>query len=96
MEGQVEENVKESRNQELLALINANVERKLAACVGSRMEILCEGESRHNSERLMGRTRTNKIVVFEGAERHVGQVMDVNVVGRSKTTLFGDVVLNAV
>ncbi len=93
MAGQVEEDVKERRNQDLLALINANVERKLEACVGSRMEILCEGESRHNAERLMGRTRTNKIVVFEGAERHVGQVMDVNVVGRSNTTLFGDAVV---
>ncbi len=83
MDGQVEEDVKERRNQDLLSLINANVERKLEACVGSRMEILCEGESRHNSERLMGRTRTNKIVVFDGAERHIGQVMEVNVVSRS-------------
>ncbi len=94
MEGQVDEDVKERRNQELLALINENVERKLEACVGSRMEILCEGVSRKNDERLMGRTRTNKIVVFEGADRHVGQVMDVNVVGRSTTTLYGDAVVN--
>ncbi|MGC1481055.1 MAG: tRNA (N6-isopentenyl adenosine(37)-C2)-methylthiotransferase MiaB [Chthoniobacterales bacterium] len=93
MGGQVEEDVKERRNQELLALINANMERKLEACVGERMEILCEGTSRYKDDKLMGRTRTNKIVVFDGADRHVGQVMDVNIVGRSTTTLFGDAVV---
>ena len=27
---------------------------------------------------MMGRTRCNKIVVFDGAERHRGQVMEVS------------------
>jgi tRNA-2-methylthio-N6-dimethylallyladenosine synthase len=32
--------------------------------VGCNVEILCEGPSKTNPARLMGRTRTNKIVVF--------------------------------
>jgi tRNA-2-methylthio-N6-dimethylallyladenosine synthase len=90
MDGQLPESVKEARNQELLEIVNANATRKLEACVGRNVEILCEGASRYNAERLTGRTRTNKIVVFEGASRHVGQVMDVRIVRATNSTLYGD------
>jgi tRNA-2-methylthio-N6-dimethylallyladenosine synthase len=90
MDGQLPEDVKEARNQELLAAINAVARRKLAECVGRRMEILCEGTSRYNADRLTGRTRTNKIVVFDGAPRHVGQVMDVRITEAQNFTLYGD------
>jgi tRNA-2-methylthio-N6-dimethylallyladenosine synthase len=49
-----------------------------------------EGPSRRNAARLEGRTRCNKIVVFEGGERFIGQVMDVQIVDATKTTLYGD------
>ncbi len=90
MDGQLSEEVKEARNQELLEVVNANVARKLQACVGHNVEILCEGPSRHNAERLTGRTRTNKVVVFEGDRRHVGEVFDVRVTRASGSTLYGD------
>ena len=90
MDGQLPESVKEARNQELLEVVNAHARRKLRDCVGLRAEILCEGESRYNSGRLTGRTRTNKIVVFEGAPRHVGQVMDVRITAAQNFTLYGD------
>jgi tRNA-2-methylthio-N6-dimethylallyladenosine synthase len=54
------------------------------------MEILVEGPSRRNAARLEGRTRCNKIVVFEGGERFIGQVMDVQIADATKTTLYGD------
>jgi len=38
----------------------------------------------------MGRTGTNKIVVFEGSERHRGQLMDVKIVRTGSFTLYGD------
>jgi tRNA-2-methylthio-N6-dimethylallyladenosine synthase len=90
MDGQLPEAVKEARNKELLEVVNANVARKLDACVGQQMQVLCEGPSRHNSDRLFGRTRTNKIVVFEGAPRHIGEVLDLRIVRASPTTLYGD------
>ena len=64
--------------------------RKLNDYVGRRMEILVEGPSRRNAARLEGRTRCNKIVVFEGGERFVGQVMDVEIESASTTTLYGN------
>jgi tRNA-2-methylthio-N6-dimethylallyladenosine synthase len=64
--------------------------RKLAEYIGKQMEILVEGPSRRNAARLEGRTRCNKIVVFEGGERFVGQVMNVKIIDATKTTLYGD------
>jgi len=95
MEKQIPEEIKENRNQDLLQLINTNCEAKLATCVGTHMEILCEGLSKTNPSRLSGRTRTNKIVVFEGSERHVGQIFDVLITKSSSNTLYGDPVILA-
>jgi tRNA-2-methylthio-N6-dimethylallyladenosine synthase len=39
----------------------------------------------------MGRTRTNKIVVFEGnPSRHTGEIFDVNIRHYENFTLFGE------
>ena len=53
--------------------------RKLNAHIGRRVEILCEGRSKNNPNRLTGRTRTNKIVVFEGSPRHIGEIFEVQI-----------------
>jgi tRNA-2-methylthio-N6-dimethylallyladenosine synthase len=64
MPDQIDEHVKEQRNQDLLEVVNKSNRRILERLVGSRLEVLCEGPSKTNRARLMGRTRTNKIVVF--------------------------------
>jgi tRNA-2-methylthio-N6-dimethylallyladenosine synthase len=90
MEAQISEELKEARNQELLDVVNRHVAAKLDALIGTEVEILCEGASRHNTERLSGRSRTNKIVVFEGAPRHIGQIFPVKITRASGSTLYGD------
>ena len=87
---QVTEPVKEARNQDLLGCVNAIAKRKNEALVGTRAEILCEGQSKTNVHTLMGRTRTNKIVIFEGSERHIGQIFDVNITRSTGFSLYGD------
>lgn len=87
---QVEESVKEARNQDLLEVVNVAARRSHDILVGQQVEILCEGPSKTNPERLTGRTRTNKIVVFEGSERHIGEVFEVKVTRSSGFTLYGD------
>ena len=48
--------------------------------IGSRQEILCEGPSKTNKERLSGRTSQNKIVIFDGdAERMTGEIFEVDI-----------------
>ena len=87
---QVEEAVKEARNQDLLNVVNAIGKEKLEAHVGQRVEILCEGPSKTNPNRLMGRSRANKIVLFEGSDRHIGQVFEVQVTRATGFCLYGD------
>ena len=64
--------------------------RRSGRLVGRRVAVLVEGPSRKNPARLEGRTSCNKLVVFEGAPRHLGQLMDVRITRASATTLYGD------
>ncbi|MES2598399.1 MAG: tRNA (N6-isopentenyl adenosine(37)-C2)-methylthiotransferase MiaB [Verrucomicrobiota bacterium] len=92
---QVSEEEKERRNQDLLALVNAHAYPRYEELIGQRVEILCEGPSKTNESRLTGRTRTNRIVVFEGnPDRHIGEIFDVNITHWANFTLFGDPVLS--
>jgi tRNA-2-methylthio-N6-dimethylallyladenosine synthase len=90
MPGQLPQPVKEERNARLLEVINEIGARHYAACVGRQVEILVEGPSKRNPARMMGRTRTNKIVLFDGSERHRGQIMDLKITRAGSFTLYGD------
>ncbi|MFV0416896.1 MAG: tRNA (N6-isopentenyl adenosine(37)-C2)-methylthiotransferase MiaB [Chthoniobacterales bacterium] len=90
METQVPEKEREARNQDLLGVINAATAVRLEACVGTQQEILCEGPSKRNAARLFGRTRTNKVVIFDGSPRHIGEIFDVAISASSGSTLYGD------
>ncbi len=82
--------VKEERNERLLRLVNEIAARNYEKLVGTQVQILVEGPSKKNSARMMGRTRCNKIVVFDGSERHRGQIMDVQITRAGSFTLYGD------
>lgn len=88
--GQLPDEVKEERNQTLLRLLDGTSEKRLQALVGQRVEILVEGPSKRNAARLMGRTRCNKIVIFDGDERHRGQLVDVEIERTGLFTLYGN------
>src|SRR5919198_5745520 len=82
--------ITEARHASLLKLVNENGARKYRDYVGRRVQILVEGPSRKNPARFEGRTRTNKIVVFDGSERHRGELLDVKVIRAGSFTLYGD------
>jgi tRNA-2-methylthio-N6-dimethylallyladenosine synthase len=90
MGDQVPDSVREERNQELLERVNQIARGKNEALLGRRVQILCEGPSKTNAERLTGRTPQNKIVVFEGDPRHIGEVFEVRVTRSTGFTLYGD------
>ena len=90
MPDQLPEDIIEARHSRLLKCINEIRERKLRNHIDSQMEVLVEGPSRRNPARLEGRTRCNKIVVFEGVDRHIGEVMNVAISEATQTTLYGD------
>jgi tRNA-2-methylthio-N6-dimethylallyladenosine synthase len=90
MRVQVEQETKEERNQRLLSLVNEAGATRFRRLVGKQVPILVEGPSRKNSARMMGRTGCNKIVVFDGGERHRGEVIDVKITRAGSFTLYGD------
>ncbi len=89
MPDQVDERVKEERNHDLLEVVNESARRANGPLVGQDVEILCEGPSKTNRARLMGRTRTNKIVVFQGTDELVGEVVDVRIERATGFSLYG-------
>ncbi len=90
MPEQVPQRVREERNRILLQTINEIAARKYETFVGRQAQILVEGPSKRNPARLTGRTRCNKIVVFDGSERHRGQLLDVQITRAGSFTLYGD------
>lgn len=92
---QLPEKVKEYRNQDLLALVNKHAKATYEPLVDTEVEVLCEGPSKTCEERLMGRTRTNKIVIFEGnPDRMVGELLNIKITSFDKFTLYGHPVLS--
>ena len=89
MPDQIDERIKEERNQDLLQVVNESSHRKLERLVGRDVEVLCEGQSKTNPERLMGRTRTNKIVVFQGCDELVGELVNVRIEQANGFSLYG-------
>ena len=89
MADQIDEATKEARNQDLLGIVNASTRRANEKLVGTRVEVLCEGPSKTNVARLMGRTRTNKVVVFEAGRDRIGEIFDVAIERANGFSLWG-------
>jgi tRNA-2-methylthio-N6-dimethylallyladenosine synthase len=95
----VPEAVKKRRNNELLALQTAISLEDNQRRVGETVDVLVEGPSKKTARRdgwkggdqLTGRTRCDRIVVFEGPERLLGRVVRVVVEDASAVALFGRV-----
>jgi tRNA-2-methylthio-N6-dimethylallyladenosine synthase len=80
------------RNQALLANLDHGADRLNARLVGADVEILVEGVSRRSEQRWTGRTRTNKIVVFEPQGGvGVGSLVNVRIDRVNAQTLYGTV-----
>ncbi|HHY60398.1 MAG TPA: tRNA (N6-isopentenyl adenosine(37)-C2)-methylthiotransferase MiaB [Clostridia bacterium] len=89
---QVDEEVKKERFQRLLELQNRISWERNQELLGSVQEVLVEGVSKTNAERLTGRTRGNKIVVFEGSEELIGQLVQVRICEAPTWFLVGEVI----
>src|SRR5436190_8340230 len=91
---QIDEHIKEQRNQDLLWVVNESARRSGERLVGRAVQVLCEGPSKTNPTRLVGRTRTNKIVVFEGNKKLIGEIFDVQIQRSNGFSLYGMPLLN--
>jgi len=89
---QVPDDVKETRNQELLKVLEANSNRRNALLVGSIQEVLVEGPDQKGL-RYTGRTRGNRMVHFAASERLIGEIVPVRIGRYSTAVLYGELEL---
>ena len=90
MENQLPRELIEQRHAMVLAAIDEMGTRRYERFVGKTMEVLVEGPSRRNAARMEGRTRCNKIVVFDGGNRFRGELMELKITRNGSFTLYGD------
>lgn len=97
----VPEDVKQARNNELLDVQDRISEEDNQQFLGREVEILVEGPSKTSRKlgitagpglQLTGRTSCDRIVVFEGNERLIGQFARLVIYDATAFTLFGSVV----
>lgn len=62
---------------------------------GQIVEVLVEGESKNNANVLSGRTRTNKLVHFEGPKEWIGQFIHVRVTEPLTWHIKGEPILHS-
>jgi len=77
----------------LLRIVNESARRAGERLIGRDVEVLCEGLSKTNPARLMGRTRTNKIIVFQGDGKVIGELVNVRIEQANGFSLYGTPVL---
>lgn len=68
---------------EIAAKINKSLEGKVE-------EVLVEGPSKTDKEKLTSRTRTNRIVIFSGPNSLIGQLINVRITEGKTFSLFGE------
>jgi tRNA-2-methylthio-N6-dimethylallyladenosine synthase len=86
--GQLPHPVKRERMQRLVELVQRRAEERSQRFIGRTLKVLVEGPSRNDPNRLRGRTRHNKTVNFDGTAG-AGELVDVEIIGATSTTLAG-------
>ena len=92
MGDQIPDEVKEHRNQVLLGILKKNSERRTAALLGPVEEVLVEGPDK-TGKRYTGRTRGNRVCIFDANPRLIGQLVPLKIERASVSTLYGELQL---
>ena len=88
-EGLVPHPVKVERMERLVELIQRRARERAQRFVGRTVEVLVEGPSRTDPERLRGRTRHNTAVNFTGLAA-AGELTEVQITAATSQTLSGE------
>jgi tRNA-2-methylthio-N6-dimethylallyladenosine synthase len=88
-EGLVPHPVKVERMERLVELVQRRARERAQRFVGRTVEVLVEGASRTDPERIRGRTSHNKVVNFGGLAEP-GELTAVTILGATSQTLTGE------
>lgn len=90
MDTQVPEEIKHQRFDRLKALYEDILAENNKEYIGTVQRILVEGYSKTNEEFLTGRTDTNKVVIFKGDSKLIGNIIDIEIVSEHMWYLKGE------
>lgn len=93
MLNQVDDSVKHERFNRLVEVVNEICAKKNLEYEGKCVEVLVEGPSKNDDNKLMGRTRTGKLVNFTGSKDSIGKLVNVKITKASSFSLKGEEVL---
>lgn len=85
----VPEAVKKRRLEEIIALQSRISGTLHAAEIGNVLEVLAESKSKRSDKMLMGRTATNRVVVFDRDGHKPGDMVHVKISSSTSATLIG-------
>ena len=91
MEDQIPLDIKKRRLQRLMGVQNQKSLEWRQQMVGKTYEVLVEGPSKTNPERLSGRTRGNELAVFSGHLEIIGSLVNVRITKAGTWTLLGEI-----
>ncbi|KIN80921.1 tRNA (N6-isopentenyl adenosine(37)-C2)-methylthiotransferase MiaB [Clostridium botulinum] len=89
-EDQVPEDVKHMRFNRLVEVLNEISAKKNKAYEGKIEEVLVEGTSKNDENKLMGRTRAGKLVNFIGNKESIGKLVNVKITKANSFSLTGE------
>jgi len=89
MKNEVPENVKKDRLKRLQEVQGEISVRRNENLIGRRVEVLAGETKKKAPFKLLGRTRTNKVVVFEGEKGIIGDLVSVTITGACQWALEG-------
>lgn len=101
-DNQISEDEKNERLRFLNNIVNEVVDKKNKRYLNIVQEILVEGKSQKNENRLTGRTRENRIVNFDPAVETcrgksydlIGKLINVKIIKVNSWSMFGEVINN--
>jgi tRNA-2-methylthio-N6-dimethylallyladenosine synthase len=88
-EGVVPHPVKVARMERLVEVVQRRAHERAQRFIGRTLEVLVEGPSRTDPERLRGRTRHNKVVNFDGLAAP-GELTQIEITAATSQTLSGE------
>ena len=89
MENQIPEEIKHTRFEKLKNLVESQIKENNEKYIGTIQKVFIEGKSKNNEDKMSGRTETNKVVIFDGPEEQIGNIIDLKIVSEHMWYLEG-------
>lgn len=89
LENQVDDEIKKERLKRLMEVQDEITLKKSSKYKDKVVEVLVEGVSKGDKNRLSGRTRTNKLVNFDGQKTLIGKLVNIKITEPHTWSLIG-------